>query len=57
MTGGSTPEFRLSNLHIPTGHVTISDIVRFLIAEVGVEPRRSDWMNVLAAVGETRGGW
>ena len=51
MAGGSPPEIRLSNLHIPTGHVTISDIVSFLIAEVGVEPRRADWMDVLAAVG------
>ena len=51
LAGASPPEFRLSNLHIPTGHVAPNDIVRFLIVEVGVEPRRSDWMHMLAGVG------
>ncbi len=39
----------LADLHVPTGHVELSDIVRFLLAEVGVSPRRSDWQAVLDA--------
>lgn len=37
----------LADMHIPTGFVTLADIVRLLIAEFGVEPRRSDWQRVL----------
>lgn len=48
---GGRANLALAALHIPTGHVALSDIVRFLIAEVGVEPRRSDWMDVLAGIG------
>jgi hypothetical protein len=37
----------LHKLHPPTGHVTLSSIVRFLIEDLGVLPRRSDWRAVL----------
>jgi hypothetical protein len=37
----------LSQAHIPTGFVTLSDVVRLLIEELGVEPRRQDWRTVL----------
>jgi hypothetical protein len=37
----------LADLHIPTGPVSLADIVRFLIAEVGVQPRKPDWQAVL----------
>ena len=40
----------LANHHIPTGHLELVDIVCYLIIEVGVEPRRSDWRQVLDAV-------
>ena len=38
----------LSKRHLPTGVVTPAEIVRCLIAELGVEPLRSDWQDVLA---------
>lgn len=50
-----TPEGRasrvpsLSNLHLTSGHVALSDVVRLLITELGVLPRRSDWDEVLRA--------
>ena len=30
----SSPDFSLSKLHIPTGSVTIEDVIRFLIADL-----------------------
>jgi hypothetical protein len=38
----------LSDMHLPTGVVTIQEIVRLLIVEFQVEPRRSDWDAILA---------
>ncbi|HUG16929.1 MAG TPA: hypothetical protein VMM78_18115 [Thermomicrobiales bacterium] len=40
--------------HIPTGQVFIDDVVRFAIADLGVEPLRSDWDSVLAAIARRR---
>lgn len=37
----------LAGIHIPTGFVTLEDLVRLLIAEVGICPRRPDWDAVL----------
>jgi hypothetical protein len=37
--GGS---LNLADHHIPTGSVTLVDVVRYLIDEIGIEPRRSD---------------
>lgn len=37
----------LARMHIPTGFVTFSDVVRLLIEEFGVEPLRHDWQIVL----------
>ena len=40
---------RLGGMHLPTGGmVTLADVVRLLIAECGVAPRRADWERVLA---------
>ncbi len=39
----------LADHHIPTSHVTLVDIVRYLIVEVGVEPRREDWCDVIGS--------
>lgn len=39
----------LGQMHLPTGPVTLADVVRLLITEFGVEPRRDDWDAVLAA--------
>jgi hypothetical protein len=37
----------LHKLHLPTGRVSIEAIVRFLIEDLGVIPRRPDWGRVL----------
>ena len=37
----------LANMHIPTGFVTLEDVVRLLIAEFGIRPRHNDWDAVL----------
>lgn len=43
------PEFRgLGKLHIPTGRVYFEDVLRFLLAEHEVVPKRSDWEEVIA---------
>jgi hypothetical protein len=33
----------LDKLHLPTGWVTIEEVIRFLIAEMGVPPKIDDW--------------
>jgi hypothetical protein len=38
----------LADLHIPAGYVDLPDIVRFLIAEVGVRPHKRGWEALLA---------
>jgi hypothetical protein len=35
--------FSLQKLHIPTGRVTIEQVIRFLIADLGVPPLISNW--------------
>lgn len=42
----------LANHHIPTGHVSLGDVVRYLIVEIGIEPRRPDWREVLASASD-----
>lgn len=39
----------LGGMHLPTGPVTLADVVRLLITEFGIAPRRADWDAVLAA--------
>ena len=34
--------------HLPTGDVSLNAILRVLIEEVGVQPRRSDWNSILS---------
>lgn len=36
-------------IHVSTGQVLLPDIVRFLITELDVEPRRPDWEAALAS--------
>jgi hypothetical protein len=39
-------------MHLPTGPVSLADVVRLLIMEFDVAPRRPDWQAILrAAVG------
>ena len=37
----------LSRAHLPTGCVSIEQILRLAIADLGVRPRRKDWADVL----------
>jgi hypothetical protein len=37
----------LHRAHLPTGIVTVADIVRSAITDFRVEPRRSDWQAIL----------
>lgn len=41
----------LGEMHLPTGFVTLADLVRLLITEFGIAPRRADWETILQ--GET----
>jgi hypothetical protein len=43
----TTEEIGLAHRHIATGPVTLAAIVRMLIEEFGVAPRRGDWREVL----------
>ena len=36
------------NAHLPTGEVSLNAVLRVLIEEMGVNPRRSDWESILA---------
>jgi len=36
-------EMDLDKLHLSTGWVTIEEVIRFLIAEMGVKPKIADW--------------
>jgi hypothetical protein len=44
---------RFRDLHLPTGRVTIEDIVRHLIDEHGLEPVSDDWGETLSATEES----
>lgn len=39
----------LVDLHIPTGRVPLEDIVRFLIQEQNLSPRKTNWKDILDA--------
>jgi hypothetical protein len=39
----------MSDLHFPTNHVYLRDVVRFLIEELGVQPIREEWHDILLA--------
>ena len=45
--GGRTPSVGLSKAHLPTGQVSLAAVVRMAITELGVEPLRPDWREVL----------
>ena len=42
-----TKSINLSRVHIPTGQVTLEEIIRFLIQELGVKARVKDWDSAL----------
>lgn len=37
----------LNDLHLPTGYVTIEEVIRFCIVDLGVEPLTKDWDAIL----------
>ncbi len=37
----------LAGTHLPTGHVTLQDVLRMAVVELGVRPLRPDWDEVL----------
>lgn len=54
--GGTLGGIDLSKAHLPSGVVLLHDLLRFAIADLGVEPRRDDWREVLAAPATGRAG-
>ena len=46
--GGTLAGIDLSKAHLPTGSVTLQDVLRFAILDLGVEPLRDDWPQILA---------
>lgn len=43
----------VAGAHIPTGQIGLSQVVRLAIEELGVEPRRPDWREVLDDAGRS----
>ena len=41
------PGLPFAGVHLPSGFVTLADVLRTVIAELGVKPRRGDWEAVL----------
>lgn len=39
----------LDKAHIPTGQLALAEVIRFAITELGVEPLRADWAELLQA--------
>jgi hypothetical protein len=44
---GSNANDLLAGAHLPTGNVTLIDVVRMTVRELGVRPLRRDWAAVL----------
>ena len=40
----------LHTAHLPTGYVSLPDIIRLLIRDFHAAPRRSDWQSILSAL-------
>jgi hypothetical protein len=38
---------RLNDLHVPTGYVTIEEVIRFCIVDLGAQPMSDQWHEVL----------
>jgi hypothetical protein len=52
--GCRIPPFDLSKAHLPTGFVTLPAVVRLTITDLGVEPLRSDWREILDRAEQTQ---
>ncbi len=42
------PGASLHKMHVPTGRVSFEAVIRFLVEDLGAEPARKDWKEVLA---------
>jgi hypothetical protein len=38
---------RLGKTHLPTGYITLAELLRVAITDLGVEPLHDDWADVL----------
>jgi hypothetical protein len=45
--GAAVGRLELARAHLPTGRVSIEEVLRLAISELGVEPLREDWREVL----------
>ena len=45
-----TMELAVNRVHFPTHRMELPGLVRFLISELGVAPRRADWESVLEGI-------
>ena len=47
--GVDQPELGVTfaKLHVPTGRVSFEEVVRFLVVDLGVQPARDDWEDVI----------
>ena len=41
---------RFAKMHIPTGRVLFEDVLRFLITDLGVVPKKQDWDDITGDV-------
>ena len=46
--GAQVGRAEVRNAHLPTGEVSLNAVLRVLIEEMGVNPRRTDWESILA---------
>lgn len=46
----------IAGAHLPTGHVSLPELIYFAIDELGIRPIRSDWTNVLRGIRDLRDG-
>lgn len=47
----------LAKTHIPTGHVPLESVLRYVVTELGVTPLRRDWADVLDALQAVSEEW
>ena len=52
---GQHPSVELHKLHLPTGPLSIAAVVRFLIEDLDVLPRRANWDQILGRHGRPSG--
>jgi hypothetical protein len=43
----NTSDLNLEDLHLPTGWITVEEIIRFLICDFGVRPKSKNWDVIL----------